>query len=265
MPPGVLWVSSRIADPEGRLTSERFCDWYENTHIQEVTSLPGIPHAARYTAIHPQPSDSTWSSAAPWLTLYTMPDIRYRETDEFRGLDGQSEPVESLRREVFERARFDTRFYESVQVYEVEKRDGKGNEGEDERKGEGDEYGGDEGKEGGNRGKEARYLISAALQPAAGGETDFEKWYREEHLHVLSQCEGYVRSRRYVIRDASTLDRFRRVRLDVPHYLALHEFDGETLPWDGLKASAETEWAKRVMGGLTLEEVGWYELKRVYG
>jgi hypothetical protein len=36
------------------------------------------------------------------------------------------------------------------------------------------------------------------------------------------------------------------------------------LPWEGLKKSTETEWAKRVMGGLVMEEVGWYELKRVY-
>ena len=62
MTPGVIWVSSRISHlPEPRenvtaLTSEKFCDWYENTHIQEVTALPGVPRAARYEAsMYPAP------------------------------------------------------------------------------------------------------------------------------------------------------------------------------------------------------------------
>lgn len=117
MPPGVLWVSSRIANPSSpstTLTPSKFCDWYENTHILEVTSLPGVPRAARYEAIFPQPDPEAWSANAPWLTLYEMPDVWYRLTDEFRGLDGQSRPSEELLRDVFEQARFDTRFYEEV-------------------------------------------------------------------------------------------------------------------------------------------------------
>ena len=39
---------------------------------------------------------------------------------------------------------------------------------------------------------------------------------------------------------------------------------GEGFPWEGLQASAETEWSKKVMGSVKVEEVGWYELKRVY-
>ncbi|KAJ4295009.1 hypothetical protein N0V90_007017 [Kalmusia sp. IMI 367209] len=92
MAPGVLWVSSHISPPSqvpsgvDILTSGKFCNWYENTHIQEVTALPGVPRAARY------------------------------EAKEFRGLDGQSRPSEELLKGVFEQARFDTRFYEDVDV-----------------------------------------------------------------------------------------------------------------------------------------------------
>jgi len=49
-----------------------------------------------------------------------------------------------------------------------------------------------------------------------------------------------------------------------PRYLALHEFSGEVLPWKELEASGQTEWAKKVMGSLVKEEVGLYEVKRVY-
>lgn len=124
MAPGVLWVSSRIANPSSTasnaLTPDKFCDWYENQHIYEVTELPGVPRAARYEAVSPQPDPDGWSAEAPWLTVYEMPDIEYRNTAEFRGLDGQSRPKEELLKGVFEQARFDTRFYEEVQASEKE-------------------------------------------------------------------------------------------------------------------------------------------------
>lgn len=58
MSAGIIWVSSRLAHPppdQARagvpvLTPERFCEWYENTHIQEVTALRGVPGAVRWEA-----------------------------------------------------------------------------------------------------------------------------------------------------------------------------------------------------------------------
>lgn len=49
-----------------------------------------------------------------------MSDIEFRETPEFKGLDGQSEPSKELLEGIFKQARFDTRFYEEVQVFENE-------------------------------------------------------------------------------------------------------------------------------------------------
>ncbi|KAL1604863.1 hypothetical protein SLS60_004403 [Paraconiothyrium brasiliense] len=120
MPSGIIWVSSRIAHPAQPrhdvevLTPERFCAWYEETHIQEVTALEGVPGAVRWEAVQPQPTANAWSIEAPWLTVYSMPDIDYRNSKEFKGLDGQSAPKERLLHEVFEQARFDTRFYERI-------------------------------------------------------------------------------------------------------------------------------------------------------
>ena len=171
-----------------------------------------------------------------------MPDIDYRNTSEFKALDGQSKPEESLLKGVFEQARFDTRFYRETQVYppgQEESGNGRGN-----------------------------LFISAALQPASGAEEDFEKWYREEHCRMLAQCKGYVRTRRYELVHASTLDRFVRsepeVGTQVARFLALHEFEAEDWDWDGLGRSAVTEWAKKVMGNLGIEEIGWYARKRIY-
>ncbi|KAF2492681.1 hypothetical protein BU16DRAFT_490545, partial [Lophium mytilinum] len=166
MPTGILWVASRIKNPT--LTPSHFCTWYENTHIHEVTALSGIPRAARYEAILPSPYPGALSADAPWLTIYEMPDIAFRETAEFRGLDGQSEPAAELLEGVFKKARFDTRFYECVQVHERAGRAEKG---------------------------PAALIISAALTPAVGKEADFDAWYREEHLRLIGECAGYRRSR----------------------------------------------------------------------
>ena len=122
MAPGVLWVSSRTQSPS--LSASEFCSWYENTHIGEVLSLPGVPRAARYEAHSHPPSPSTYSAEAPWLTIYEMPDVEYRNTEEFKGLDGQSEPKKELLEGVFKKARFDTRFYECVQEYGTDVKEG---------------------------------------------------------------------------------------------------------------------------------------------
>ncbi|KAF2821898.1 hypothetical protein CC86DRAFT_247794, partial [Ophiobolus disseminans] len=166
MAKGVLWVSSRVTQPE-KLSDDKFCEWYEDTHIPEVLALPGIPSAVRFEALTPQPSKETWSSEAPWLTVYEMPDIDYRESADFKALDGQSEPSKELLEGIFLNARFDTRFYKEVQCFEpaFESKGGK------------------------------RFLISAALEPPQGAEQDFDDWYRKEHIPVIAQAPGYVRSR----------------------------------------------------------------------
>ena len=66
-----------------------------------------------WTTIDPKAYDSE----APYLTVYEMPDVGYRKTAEFKGLDGQSEPRKELPEGVFRKARFDTRFYECVQEF----------------------------------------------------------------------------------------------------------------------------------------------------
>ena len=50
-----------------------------------------------------------------------------------------------------------------------------------------------------------------------------------------------------------------------PGYLALHEFEGESLPDADLQKTAETEWARKVMGGLAGSVVGVYKIRGAWG
>ncbi|OAK99408.1 hypothetical protein IQ06DRAFT_336940 [Phaeosphaeriaceae sp. SRC1lsM3a] len=168
MTKGVLWVSSRVTKPD-KLSAHR----RTQIHIQQVLSLAGLPSAIRYEAIQPQPSADTWSSEAPWLTVYEMDDIEYRKHPDFLALDGQSPPSQDLLDGIFKNARFDTRFYEEVQVYTNPNPTTNPSP------------------------NSKNFLLSAALEPPSdtASTADFDKWYRDEHLDVLVQAPGYERAR----------------------------------------------------------------------
>lgn len=165
-----------------------------------------------------------------------MSDINYRNSKEFQALDGQSPPSRELLNGIFKNARFDTRFYAEIQSFSNP----------------------------GTTPGAAKFLISAALEPSSHADSDFDQWYRDEHLLVLSRAPGFVRSRRYELVNGTTLNEFERSEPKVPKYLALHEFAGDLLPWKELAESAETEWAKKVMETLVRDEVGWFVCKRKY-
>lgn len=172
-------------------------------------------------------------------TVYEMDDIEYRNHPDFLALDGQSPPSQELLDGIFKNARFDTRFYKEVQVFNNPHPPSATSSS--------------------TSTNSKRFMISAALEPPSSSSavTDFDKWYRDEHLDVLAQAPGYVRTRRYELVNGTTLNEFERILPDPPRYLALHEFEAEGLPWKELGASAETEWAKKVMRGLVKAEAGW--------
>jgi hypothetical protein len=88
-------------------------------------------------------------------------------------------------------------------------------------------------------------IISAGLTPAVGTDANFDAWYKEEHYLTLAECPGYVRTRKFKLKTAL------RSEPNPTTYLALHEFDCETLPESELAKSGSTPWAEKVTGGRT--------------
>ncbi|KAF2834580.1 hypothetical protein M501DRAFT_943952 [Patellaria atrata CBS 101060] len=234
--PGLLFVASKTLSPA--LTPLAFNAWYEDTHIPQVLSLPGLTTAVRYEKL-PAPlmplfEGKEFPGLLPyeWLTLYEMPDPAYRESRGFKGLDGQSKPEERLEREIFRRAEFETRFYE------------------------------------GFADEPPTHLITAVIQPTPATESDFNKWYDEEHIPMISKVPGHVKSLRYKLLDASTLTKFERTDSRPPRYLALHHFrpeassTGEGLPMEALVECDRTPWSLRVLENVEGMEVGFWRVKR---
>ncbi|KAK5169580.1 uncharacterized protein LTR77_005557 [Saxophila tyrrhenica] len=121
--PGILFVASTVLHPDA-LKPLDFVDWYENTHVQEVQSTGGISGTQRYESLifHSRHRDPTAASLenrhceSDFLTIYNMPDLAFRESKAFRGLDGQSKPNEELLEKLFEQTAFVTRFAQEVDV-----------------------------------------------------------------------------------------------------------------------------------------------------
>ncbi|KAF2124268.1 hypothetical protein P153DRAFT_258663, partial [Dothidotthia symphoricarpi CBS 119687] len=114
---GILWVSSQIENRDA-LTPEKFCEWYEDTHVQEVLALPGFPSASRWQIVVPGSSSTdAQSTRPPWLTVFEMRDIAYKDSPAFQAVHNQVPPLELIQ-QVYAHVGFDIRFYEEVSCVE---------------------------------------------------------------------------------------------------------------------------------------------------
>ena len=116
-------------------------------------------------------------------------------------------------------------------------------------------------------------LIVSATMTANSREAadDIEHFYEHEHVREVAKCPGYIRTRRFRWVDATVLKEFERQsanpieeRISV---VALHEFDGQYFPMEGMLKADETAWTASTLKSLKVGglEAGFYRLKRVYG
>jgi hypothetical protein len=143
--PGIIWTASKL-EATDKVPPELFKKWYETVHIPEIIAVKpgGVVAASRYQCMDPE-------RAAPYLAVYSLPDLGYLQTPEFKSVS-MSDPMLPEGGPVHKFVAFDTRFYQRVQVVE---RPGASKE-------------------------RAPILISAAIDPAEGTEQDFNEWYEKE-------------------------------------------------------------------------------------
>ena len=107
-------------------------------------------------------------------------------------------------------------------------------------------------------------LIFAGALPKAGGEDDFDKWYRQEHCREVSKTGGYRRTRRYKLVWAMERPDASTAKADPLPALALHEFD--SMPsQEELIPTSETPWAKTTWGEVQKQDTGVYQLVKAFG
>ncbi|KAJ3813367.1 hypothetical protein F5876DRAFT_73951 [Lentinula aff. lateritia] len=101
------------------------------------------------------------------------------------------------------------------------------------------------------------FLVSVALSPTLEAERDFNAWYEEEHISLLSQVPGWQACRRFSLVDCeSTVN-----SVSPPRYFALHAYkdlNGFTTPQ--FKAATNTPWRTKVMEEIVASERHVYRL-----
>ncbi|KAJ7472048.1 hypothetical protein FB451DRAFT_1251762 [Mycena latifolia] len=110
-----------------------------------------------------------------------------------------------------------------------------------------------------------KYVLVVSFEIAPENEDDFNKWYDEEHMGLVSQIPGWKRGRRYKLVGYQNIPGQFMADQPVSKYLAIHELDNNDFEQSAeIKHARGTEWARRVMQNAIRREVRAFELHKVY-
>ncbi|KAH8598352.1 Alpha/Beta hydrolase protein [Bisporella sp. PMI_857] len=219
--PGILYVTMQ---PQPSLPASQFHDWYNNEHGPTRLRLSFVQNGFRYRATDLSEADT---DKPEWMAVYDITDMAELTKDEYLRLRGP--PAKTQREaDVMKQIKVDRKLYDLVQGWQS--KDFSRLE--------------DVAKEGtGN----ALVAVTMVLSPEAGKKEELDKWYRDEHVQLLSKVPGWLRTRRYV---TSSIDPEAAIE-----YLTLHEY----APKNGLNgeeflAAVDTPWRTKIMQDVVAEK-----------
>jgi hypothetical protein len=112
---------------------------------------------------------------------------------------------------------------------------------------------------------QAKHVLMVSLETDKETEDEFNKWYEEEHMILVSKTPGWLRGRRYVLDPAETTARGLATSQKVIKYLAIHEFEnGDFESTAELKKAVSTEWRAEIMKHLAGREYRKFVLETAF-
>jgi hypothetical protein len=147
---------------------------------------------------------------------------------------------------------FDTRIYSFVQLYETAKQD------------EGRFYAVIQAKKGQRLISHpvdlAPSILLAMMQPAQGGESELDAWYRDEHNQQMSEQPGWWRTTRYnLLYQGSSISQ----KSEELPFLAIHEFGEDNQLGKDVKAlEPVSDWTKKLMSEAISIDAAIYHKQR---
>ncbi|PGH27595.1 hypothetical protein AJ80_00608 [Polytolypa hystricis UAMH7299] len=214
MAPGLLFVTMQ---PGESLSPDEFHDWYNNEHGPTRLRLPFIENGFRYRAID---LDGAGKGLPEWLAIYDVTDMAEMKREPYLHL--RRDDVKSSReKSTMAQISIDRRLFDFVETKQSDNAyvdlDNLSCSAADDR---------------------VLVVIIQTLQP--GSEDEYNKWYREEHMPMLSKVPGWLRTRRFV---SSAVE-----PTGTTQYAALHEYAPQNgLDGPELKAAISTPWRERIM------------------
>ncbi|KAF8891857.1 hypothetical protein BD779DRAFT_152722 [Infundibulicybe gibba] len=89
-------------------------------------------------------------------------------------------------------------------------------------------------------------FVMVSMTPQPGAEQNFNDWYTEEHIPLLSRVPGWVSSHRFLLWGSSA---------SAPQYLALHQWESTvSFKADEYKLATGTPWRTNVMEQIVEKE-----------
>ncbi|KAI0319756.1 hypothetical protein OF83DRAFT_1162783 [Amylostereum chailletii] len=216
-PKGFLLVFS---EPGPAVPEDEFHDWYDNEHVPLRIDVPTFSSWTRWEQIDGQkPSWAAYYDLESFEATQVPPYSRLAETRSERE-KGILPKLEVLDRRTYEVYTGHPGTPPST-LYDPKKSAG------------------------------FMVLVEADLKPEH--EADFNRWYDEEHIPLLAKAPGWVRSRRFVIKDDSCIGAEGAKRTEKPlKYLTVHEWTVQDFPDSpGYKHATNTPWRTEVMENVT--------------
>ncbi|KAI5285494.1 hypothetical protein KEM54_000528 [Ascosphaera aggregata] len=178
MAPGLLWVSMQ---PREGLPVDEFHDWYNNEHGPTCVRLPFVENGFGLRAIDldKKPEGKTFEEWPEWLSVYDISEMSELQGEVYLRL--RRDYMKSQRgKDVVSRVKVDRRLFDFVEevksdnwapletFLDAPREDGL-----------------------------VRFVncVVVTLQP--GQEDNFHKWYREEHMPMMTKIPGFLRIRRF--------------------------------------------------------------------
>ena len=97
---------------------------------------------------------------------------------------------------------------------------------------------------------------------------EFDRWYEEEHVPLFANIPGWVRTTRFVLRDAGASGSDESLRPEggrPQRFLALHEWTSErVLEDDAFKAAIATPWAQKMFANASRVDARLFKLVRTW-
>jgi hypothetical protein len=212
-PSALLFV---LSDPGTGVTEEEFHDWYDNEHIPLRFEIPAFLNWTRLKAAD--------GRKPGWAQIYDLTSYEEMLKPPYSTLaETRSEREKGVLRnmEVLERGTYE--------AYEGNERLPQPSAHYDPK-------------------RYAPYVQIASVDVKPEGEAEFHRWYDEEHIAKITTIPGWVRSRRFVLRDWTRGGvEGSNDKTPVMKWLAVHEYTN--LDWlNNPKEDGKfvNEWTKKV-------------------
>ncbi|KAI0634623.1 hypothetical protein C8Q77DRAFT_1113577 [Trametes polyzona] len=226
MPEGLHFVYS---EPGTAVATEEFNDWYDNEHVPLRLAVPGFKSWSRWIAVDGQhPAYATIYDLASPSVVTGAPYANLENTP--------SEREKSILSRI---SLLDYRTYERDTPFIPPK-----------------------GGEAFDPTAPGPFACIVEVDVKPEGAEDFEKWYLEEHIPLLTQVPGWIRSRRFGLVDSGAVGADAR-NAKPAKYLAIHDMeDPAALQGEEFRAALDTEWTKKSLANTTNFAMRVFKLTR---